>query len=83
MLILLYKPHPHLKYVATCIIVRNLINVTIIYTVYTVQLGQPTNFSLIACFLTSMFRKAVWQHVQGVVGVLITILRQIYKRIFR
>jgi len=30
-----------------------------------------------------MFRKAVWQHVQGVVRVLITILLQIYKRIFR
>ena len=28
----------------------------------------PCNLSLIACFLTMMFHKVVWQHMQGVVG---------------
>jgi len=30
----------------------------------------PSNLSLITCFLTSMFHKVVWQHMQGVVGFL-------------
>jgi len=29
-----------------------------------------------------MFHKVVWQHMQGTVGFLITILLQIYQRIF-
>jgi len=41
----------------------------------------PCNLSLIACFLTWMFHKVVWQHMQGVVGFVITILLQIYLRI--
>jgi len=32
----------------------------------------PCNLALIACFLTLMFHKVVWQHVQGVVGFLTT-----------
>ena len=28
----------------------------------------PCNLSLFACFLTIMFHKVVWQHMQGVVG---------------
>ena len=32
----------------------------------------PCNFSSIACFLTLMFYNAVWQHMQRVVGFLIT-----------
>jgi len=28
----------------------------------------PYNLSLIACFLTVMFHKVVWQHMQGAVG---------------
>ena len=28
----------------------------------------PGNFSLIACFVTLMFDKIVWQHIRGVVG---------------
>jgi len=42
----------------------------------------PCNLSLIACFLTLLCHKLVWQHMQGVVGFLIftfTIL-QIYCR---
>jgi len=35
----------------------------------------PCNFSLIACFLTSMFHKAVWQNMQSVVRLLIILLR--------
>jgi len=35
------------------------------------------NLSLVACFLTLMFHKVVWQHMQGVVGFLITNLVQI------
>ena len=31
----------------------------------------PCNLSLIACFLTLMFYRVVWQHMQGVVGFLI------------
>ena len=38
----------------------------------------PCNLLLVACFLTLMFHKVVWQHMQGVVGFLITILLQIY-----
>jgi len=34
----------------------------------------PCNVSLIACFLTLIFRKVVWQHIQGVVGFLIEVL---------
>jgi len=37
----------------------------------------PNILSLIACFLTLMFHKVVWQHMQGVVGLLITTLLQI------
>ena len=33
--------------------------------------------------MTLMFHKVVWQHMQGVVGVLLTTLLQIYKKIFR
>jgi len=36
------------------------------------------NLLLIACFLTLMFRKVVWQHMQGVLGFLINIILQIY-----
>jgi len=43
----------------------------------------PCNLSLIACFLTLMFRNLVWQHMQGVVGFLITTLLQIYEEIFQ
>jgi len=35
----------------------------------------PCNFSLIACFLASMFHKAVWQNMQSVVRLLIILLR--------
>ena len=38
----------------------------------------PCKLSLIACFLTLIFYKVVWQHVLGVVGFLITVLLQIY-----
>jgi len=36
------------------------------------------NLSLIACFLTLMFHKVVWQYMLGMVEFLITILLQIY-----
>jgi len=42
----------------------------------------PRNLSLIACFLTLMFYKVTWQHMQGVVRFLITSLLQIYSEIF-
>jgi len=32
----------------------------------------PCNLSLIASFLTLMFHRVVWQHVQSVVGFLVT-----------
>jgi len=32
----------------------------------------PCNLSLIACFMTLMFHKVVWQHMQRVVGLLLT-----------
>jgi len=35
---------------------------------------MPCNLSLIACLLTLMFHKVVWQHMQGAVGFLITVL---------
>jgi len=41
----------------------------------------PCNLSLIACFLTLQFHKVVWQHKQGVVRSLITVLLQIYQGI--
>jgi len=31
----------------------------------------PSNLSFIACFLTLIFHKVVWQHIQGVMGFLI------------
>ena len=34
----------------------------------------PCNLSLIVSFLTLMFHKVVWQHVQGMVGFLISFL---------
>jgi len=37
----------------------------------------PSNLSLIACFLILMFHEVVWQHMQGLVGLLITTLLQI------
>jgi len=43
----------------------------------------PCNLSLIACFLAIMFHKVVWQHMQDVVGFLITTLLQIYQGIFQ
>jgi len=44
----------------------------------------PCNLSLIVRFLTLMFHKVVWQqHMQGVVGFLITSLLQIYLGIFQ
>jgi len=43
----------------------------------------PCNLSSIACFLTSMYHKVVWQHMQRVAGSLITALLQIYPRIFQ
>jgi len=41
------------------------------------------NLSLIACFVTIMFHKEVWQHMQGLVGFLITTLLQIDQGIFQ
>ena len=38
----------------------------------------PCNLSLMACILTIKFHKVVWQHMQGVVGFLITTLLQMY-----
>jgi len=38
----------------------------------------PCNLLLIACFLTLMFHKVVWRHMQGVVRFLKTVLLQIY-----
>ena len=43
----------------------------------------PCNLSLIACFLTLMFHKVVWQHMQGMVGFLVTRLLQIYQGILQ
>jgi len=43
----------------------------------------PCNLSLIPCFLLQMFHKVMWQHMQGVVGYLITTLLQIYKGILK
>ena len=43
----------------------------------------PCNLLLIACFLTLMFHKVVWQNMQEVVGLLVTTLQQIYHRIFQ
>ena len=37
----------------------------------------PCNLSLIACFADINVYKAVWQHMQGVVGLLVTSLLQI------
>ena len=39
----------------------------------------PCNLSFIACFLTLVFHKVVWQHMQGAVGFLINSLLQIYQ----
>ena len=39
----------------------------------------PCNLSLIACFLTLTLHKAVWQHVQGVVGFLATTYQGIFQ----
>jgi len=36
----------------------------------------PCNLSLMACFLTLTFHKAVWQHMQSVVELMITNLMQ-------
>ena len=41
----------------------------------------PCNLSLIACFVTLMFHKIVWRHMQGVVRLLITTLLQVYQGI--
>jgi len=41
----------------------------------------PCTLSLIACFLTLMFHKIVWQHTQGMVEILLTSLLQIYQEI--
>jgi len=43
----------------------------------------PCSLSLITCFLTLMFHNVVWQHMQGVLGFLITTVLQIYKEIFQ
>jgi len=43
----------------------------------------PCNLSLIACFMTLMFHKVMWQHMQRVVGLLLTSLLQIYQEIFQ
>ena len=40
----------------------------------------PWNLSLTACFLTMMFYTVVWQHMQGVVGLLITTHTHTYTR---
>ena len=42
----------------------------------------PCNLSLIACFLTVMFHKVVWQHMKGMVDLLITTLLRIYLGMF-
>ena len=41
----------------------------------------PYNLSLIARFMALMFHKVVWQRMQGMVGLLITSLLQIYQGI--
>jgi len=38
----------------------------------------PCNLSLIACFMTLVFHKVMWQHMHGVVWLLTTSLLQIY-----
>jgi len=43
----------------------------------------PCNLSLIACFLTLMFNKVVWQHIQGMAGYIVTSLLRIYNKIFQ
>jgi len=43
----------------------------------------PCNLSLIAGFLRLLFHKVVWQHMQGVAGLLVTSLLQIYQEIFQ
>jgi len=43
----------------------------------------PCNLSLITCLMTLMFHKVVWQHMQRVLGFLITTLLQICHRIFQ
>ena len=43
----------------------------------------PCNLSLIACFLTLMFYKVVWQHMQEWWNFWITTLLQIYQGIFQ
>jgi len=42
----------------------------------------PCNSSLITCFLTFVSHKVVWQHMQGVVGLLVNNLLQLYQEIF-
>ena len=42
----------------------------------------PSNLSLIACFVTLLFHKLVWQRTQRSGGILITNLLQIYPGIF-
>jgi len=41
------------------------------------------NLLLITCFLTLLFHKVVWQHMQGVVEFLVTTLLQIYEGVFQ
>ena len=43
----------------------------------------PSNLSSVACCQTIIFHKVVWQHMQGVVGLLITAFLQIHWRIFQ
>ena len=43
----------------------------------------PCNLLLIACSLTLMFHKVVWQHTQGVVELLVTTLPLTYQGIFQ
>ena len=45
--------------------------------------NRACNLSLIASFLTLLFHKAVWQHVPGVVGFVMTSLLQIYQGILQ
>jgi len=44
---------------------------------YVVIVTLPCNLSLFTCFMTLMFHKVVWQHMQGVVWFLIASLLQI------
>ena len=43
----------------------------------------PCNLSLMSCFANVIFHKVMWQHMQGVVGLFVTSLLQIYRGSFQ